>query len=195
MTISWIFYNTPVGEKYFRAELQPSLSDHLFEFNLAVREQTGSTRAASSDYVPGNKVHGLKISGRPGEDLFFLIRDEKGTEKKIRYIPDIFWVSGGDIGVTHNIAEYRKYFEASMGLSEQEMYCEALFDEYKKLKIATHMEAQVNKPGQPYKTYHIDPQDFFRKNAVAKELLKQGRECFKGTPAEWFEIRKEATHL
>lgn len=192
MTISWTFYNTPKGNEHFRAELQPSVGDHLFEFNLAVHQQGDSSWVILPNYVPGNEAHKLRISGRPVQDLLLLIKDKNGTEKRLRYPANIFWVDGGDIGIVQNIADYRKYFEDSMGLSEQEMYCEALFDEYKKLKAATHMEAQIIKPGRPYKVYQINPQDLMRKKIIAKELLSQDRENFRGTPAEWFEIRKEA---
>lgn len=184
-----------MGEKYFRAELQPSLGDHIFEFNLAVRGQDGSLLVVLPDYVPGSEAHKLRISGQSGQDLLFMIKDKNGTEKRLRYSANLFWVDGGDIGIVQNVVDYRKYFEESMGLSEQEMYCEALLDEYRKLEVATHIEAQIIKPGQPYKTYQIDPQDLIRKRVVAKELLKQGREYFRGTPSEWFEIRKDATHL
>jgi len=191
MTISWIFYNTPKGKEYFRAELQPSIGDHLFEFNLAVHLKDDSSWIVLPNYVSGNEAHALKISGQPGQDLVLLIKDKNGTEKRLRYPANIFWVYGDDIGIVQNIADYRKYFEESMGLSEQEMYCEALFDEYKKLEDATRMEAQIIKPGRPYKVYQINPQDLMRKKAVAKELINQGRDSFMGTPAEWFEIRKD----
>jgi len=192
MTISWTFYNTPKGKEHFRAELQPSVGDHLFEFNLAVHKQGDSSWVILPNYVSGNEANKLKINGQPGQDLLLLIKDKNGTEKRLRYPAHVFWVNGGDIGIVQNIADYRKYFEESMGLSEHEMYCEALFDEYKKLEATTHMEAQTIKPGQPYKVYHINPQDLMRRKAVAKELINQGRDCFKGTPAEWFEVRKEA---
>ncbi len=192
MTIFWTFLNTPRGKERFRVELQPSVGDHIFEFNLAVHRHGDSTWVVLPNYVPGSEAHKLKISGQPGQDLLLLIKDQKGTEKRIRYSADVFWVDGGDIGTIQNIADYRKYFEESLGLSEEEMYCEALFDEYKKLEVATHAEAQDVKRGQPYNFYQINPQDLMRKKIIAKELLKQGRERFKGTPAEWFEIRKEA---
>lgn len=191
MTIFWTFINTPHGKEHFQAELQPSVGDHLFEFNLAVHRHGDSTWTVLPKYVPGNEAHALKISGQPGQDLLLLIKDQNGTEKRLRYAADVFWVDGGDIGIVQNIADYRKYFEESLGLSEQEMYCEALFDEYKKLEVATHMEAQTIKPGQPYKFHRINLQDLARKKAVAKELTNQGRDCFRGTPSEWFKIRKD----
>ena len=192
MTIFWTFYNTPHGHRYFQSELQPSVGDHLFEFNLAVHRRGDSTRIMLPNYVPGNEAHKLKIKGQPGQDLLLLIKDQNGTEKRIRYSTDTFWVNGGDIGIVQNIADYRKYFEKSLGLSEEEMYYEVLFDEYKKLDVATHVEAQTIKRGQAYKIYPINLQDLLLKKAVAKEILKQGRECFRGTPAEWFKIRKDS---
>lgn len=191
MTIFWTFFNTPRGKEHFRVELQPSVGDHLFEFNLAVHRHGDLTWVVLPNYSPGSEAHKLKISGRQGQDLLLLIRDQKGTEKRIRYSADVFWVDGGDIGTVQNITDHRKYFEESLGLSEEEMYCEALFDEYKKLKVTTHAEAQDVKRTQPYEFYQINPQDLMRMKNIAKELLKQGREYFKGTLAEWFEMRKE----
>lgn len=192
MIISWTFYNTPRGKEFFRAELQPSIGDHIFEFNLAVHCQGNSSWVVLPNYVSGSEAHKLKINGQTGQDLIVLIKDQKGTEKRIRYSADVFWVDGGDIGIVQNIVDYKKYFEESLGLSEQEMYCEALFDEYKRLETATHIEAQVIKPGQSYKVNHINFQDLTLLKSVAKEIIKLGRENFKGTPSDWFEISKDA---
>jgi hypothetical protein len=63
-----------------------------------------------------------------------------------------------------------------------------LYEEYKKLKLATHLEAQVLKPGQPYKVYPINPRDLLRRKDVAEELIANYKEYFKDKPDEWWDL-------
>src|SRR3989344_4155856 len=107
MTISWTFYNIPKGKEYFRVELQPSVGDYLFEFNLAAHRHGDPNWVILPNYVPGNEAHKLGINGQPGQDLLLLIKDKNGTEKRLRYPANIFWVEGCDIGIVQSIADYR----------------------------------------------------------------------------------------
>jgi hypothetical protein len=66
---------------------------------------------------------------------------------------------------------------------------EDLYEEYKRLKIATHLEAQIGRRSQLYKIHYINPDDLMRRKDLAKELVKNYKEYFEGKPAEWFDLK------
>ncbi len=192
MTIFWTFYNTPRNGEYFEAHLQTSTGDHIFQFNLAVHSRGDSNWiVASQDYVVGNEADRLRIRGLRGQDLLLLVRDSNGTEKRIRYSADMNWVDAGDIGTAQNIADYRKYFEDSLGLTEEQMYCKALYDEYLHLDAKTHIVVRDYDPNVPIEGKHIEYQDLLRKKILAKELVNTCRDYFDDKPAEWHDLKLE----
>lgn len=69
---------------------------------------------------------------------------------------------------------------------------DSLYAEYKKLKASTHREAQILKIGQPYKVHHISHDEFMRRKALAKELVKNYEKYFDGKHEEWFDLKKDA---
>lgn len=68
---------------------------------------------------------------------------------------------------------------------------EDLYAEYKKLKASTRIEAQIGKPGQPYKVHRIIPDELKRRKDIAKELVNNYKEYFKGKRGEWFELEQD----
>ena len=77
-------------------------------------------------------------------------------------------------------------------MEEDRKKFEKLYEEYKKLKVATHIEAQILKPGQPYKLQSINPDDFMRRKKLAKELVKNYKDHFKGMRGELYDIELDA---
>ena len=76
-------------------------------------------------------------------------------------------------------------------MKNQTQYCENLYREYKKLEVATHIEAQILKRGQPYKIQHINPQDLMRRKILAKELVEHCKDYFEDKPGEWYDIKMD----
>src|SRR3989338_8060129 len=124
--------------------------------------------------------------------LLLLFRDDKGTEKRIRFSPSLHWAEGGDVAYTQSIADYRKYFEDSQGLTEDHMYCKALFDEYQYLEAKTAIIVRDYDPNVPIEAKYIDPQDLMRRKILAKELAMSCKEYFEDMPAEWHDIQLDA---
>jgi hypothetical protein len=77
-------------------------------------------------------------------------------------------------------------------MNENNIKCEFLYEEYKKLKETTHLEAQILRPGQPYKVQYINSDDLMRRKALAKELVENYKEYFKDKPGEWFDLESDA---
>ena len=194
MTILWTFYNLPRGNEYFEVKLTPSIGDYIFQFNLAVRAPDDSNwRIASKDFISGKQASGLRIEGLREHDLFLLVKDENGTKKRIKYKVDDYWIDEGDKVSTQRISKYRQYFISSLGISEEEMYCKALFEEYQDLKAKTcSVVGQDLKRGQSYKLPHINPQDLIKKKSLAKELVKRCKSYFKNKPDEWHNLEMDA---
>lgn len=191
MTIYWTFYN--LGSKHFEAHLEPSVGDHIFSFNLGVHTPGDHMwGTASKHYVPGAQAHTLRIQGKPGQELILLIRDDKGTEKRATYNVDEYWSSDGDIVSMQSLLPYRKHYEISQGMSEQDMYCKALYKEYQVLDAKTHIIAQDYHPGKKIEGKQVDYQDLMRKTVVAKEIVECCEEFFKDKPGEWHEIKNDA---
>lgn len=65
---------------------------------------------------------------------------------------------------------------------------EELYSEYRKLVTSTHIEAQILKPGQPYKVSYIKPEELMRRKEVAKELVNNYKDFFQDKSAEWFDL-------
>ena len=198
MTISWTFYNTPKENECFEAELNPSVGDHIFQFNLVVHASGSDVWSkASQDFAPGNQSGGLRIRGRRDQDLLLLIKDEKGTEKRIKYTVDNYWVDGGDVGTMQWVSNYRKHFVSSLGISEEQMYCRALFEEYHELEAKTTLVAQdMNiRTGEITKPHYItrtSTQDLIRRKIFAKELVKQCKDYFNDKFDEWHDLELDA---
>ncbi len=72
------------------------------------------------------------------------------------------------------------------------MDCEALLKEYKELAAKTHIEAQILRPGQPYKVNIIVPEDLMRLKVVAKELVKNCKGHCNADISEWYDIEVDA---
>ena len=195
MTINWTFYNTPGGSEYFEARLSPSVGDHIFQFNLAIYTPGDTTWIkASQNFVPGNQASNLRIEGHRNQDLLLLIKDENGTEKKIKHTVEYYWVDGGDIGTSQSITDYRKHFASSLGISEEQMYCKALFEEYHDLEAKTSPVVQnINiRTGEVIKPQYINPQDLIRRKILAKELVQQCKDYFNDKFDEWHNLELDA---
>jgi len=80
----------------------------------------------------------------------------------------------------------------SLDISEEHMYCKALYEEYKKLEVVTHIETQILKRGQSYKVQYINYQDLMHRKILAKELAEHCKDYFKDKPGEWYEIEMDA---
>ncbi len=69
---------------------------------------------------------------------------------------------------------------------------EEVYSEYKKLLVSTHIEAQILKPGQPYKVNYIKPEELMRRKELANELVNDYKDFFEDKPAEWFDLVSDA---
>lgn len=78
-----------------------------------------------------------------------------------------------------------------MSIDENKERCETLYEEYKKLEATTRLEAQILKPGQPYKVQYIKPEDLMRRKSLAKELVGKYKDYFKDKPGEWFDLESD----
>lgn len=65
---------------------------------------------------------------------------------------------------------------------------EELYSEYKRLVVSTHIEAQILKPGQPYKVNYIKPEELMRRKEIANDLVSNYKDFFQDKPAEWFDL-------
>lgn len=195
MVIYWTFYNTPSDRQYFEAHMEPSMGDMLFSFNLAVHTPGDSTWVvASPNYMPGLAATGIRIEGQPGQELFLLVKDEKGTEKRLKYLVDEMWVDGSDIGNTQNVAEYRRHFVESLGINEEEIYCESIRRGYLELKQANISQAQINSPIRrgTYQVSGTNVQDGMKIKALARELVNKCSPYFEKKPMGFEEIKIDA---
>ncbi|MHB1330928.1 MAG: hypothetical protein ACYCY6_03100 [Minisyncoccota bacterium] len=68
---------------------------------------------------------------------------------------------------------------------------EELLREYERLKVSTHIEAQILRPGQPYKVNYIKPEELVRRKELAIELASNYKDYFENKPAEWFELQQD----
>lgn len=198
MTTYWTFYNIPRGGEYFEAKLSPSIGDHIFQFNLAVHTPGDTTWVkASQNFVPGNHASNLRIEGHRNQDLLFLVKDENGTEKRIRHKVDDYWVDGGDIGTVQTVVDYRKYFTSLLKISEEQMYCKALFEEYQELEAKTspvvqNMNIRTGEIIKPQYITQASTQDLIRRKVLAKELIKQCKDYFDDKFDEWHNLELDA---
>lgn len=78
------------------------------------------------------------------------------------------------------------------GMDDRVKKFEELYEEYKKLSVTTHIEAQILKPGQSYKVHYIKPDDLMRHKALAKELVENYKDYFADKPVEWFDLERDA---
>jgi hypothetical protein len=69
---------------------------------------------------------------------------------------------------------------------------EEIYEEYKRLVVSTHIEAQILRPDQSYKVNYIKPEELTRRKELAKELVKDYEDFFDGKPAEWFDLGLDA---
>lgn len=76
-------------------------------------------------------------------------------------------------------------------VNEHQKKFESLYEEYKKLVVSTHIEAQILKPGQSYKVNYIKPNELMRRKELAKELVENYKIFFEGRPAEWFDLERD----
>src|SRR3989338_3530496 len=111
MVLFWTFYNIPTDQQYCQVQLEPSIPDHDYSFNLGV-QNPGEKKwlMASQDYVPGLKAWDLKIHAKHNQNVVLLVRDNSGTVKRFRFPIDNYWILGGDIGTCQTITDYRKHF-------------------------------------------------------------------------------------
>jgi predicted house-cleaning noncanonical NTP pyrophosphatase (MazG superfamily) len=68
---------------------------------------------------------------------------------------------------------------------------EKIYEEYKRLVVSTHIEAQILKPGQPYKVNYIKPEELTLRKELAKKLVNEYKDFFEGKPAEWFDLQRD----
>lgn len=78
-------------------------------------------------------------------------------------------------------------------MQDRKIQFEKLHEEYKKLVVSTHIEAQILRPGQPYKVNYIKPEELTRRKELAKELVGKYKDFFEGKPAEWFDLQRDAS--
>lgn len=191
MTIHWTFYN--YGEnKHFRFSISPSVADHLFKVNLAVHTPGDTTWVmAGPEYVPGSQAHDLSIQGHQDQEVFVLIEDENGVQKRAKYSASENWLHEGDVGTRQAILDYRSHFVESMGISEEHMYCRSLYEEYERLATGTQEEVQIGSNGE-YQTRTVNSWDEMKKKVYAKEMLNRCESYFVNDQAKWQEIRTDA---
>ncbi|KKL23257.1 hypothetical protein LCGC14_2427230 [marine sediment metagenome] len=193
MTITWEFINIPRNKQLCIASLSPSIADHIFEFNLGAHKKGEETWVkVSENYISGDKTHNLQIRVKQDQHVLLLVKDRKGVEKNISFDVKKRWIDKGDICSTSEPINYQKYFVDSLGISEGDMYCEALFEEYRKLEVKNHITSQDYISGVDMKTKHINLQDSIRINVLAKELIKCCEGYFKNKSEEWRNIEINA---
>lgn len=196
MTIYWTFYNTPRSSEYFEAKLSPSIGDHIFQFNLAVHTPGDKNwMVASKNFMPGSQAGYLRVEGHRDQDLLLLVKDANGAERRIGHRVSDYWVDGGDIGTMQSIPDYRRHFITSLGISEEQMYCKALFEEYQELEAKTSPMVQDIRRGGTIKIQPINnnnTQDLIRRKVLAKELVKLCKDYFNDKFDEWYNLELDA---
>lgn len=194
MTINWTFFNIPQGSERFEARLSPTVGDYIFKFNLAVHTPGDKMQlTASQSYISGNLTGDLRVRGNSNQEVLLLIEDENGMKRQMKFSPAERWVRGRDVGMTAEGVDYRNGFVESLGMSEQHMYCKALFEEYKVLRAKTHVQIEnPPKRGESYAPQMINANDLIRTRILAKELAKNCEDYLRDQPDDWFDIEKYA---
>lgn len=75
--------------------------------------------------------------------------------------------------------------------TEKQNKFDELYEEYKQLVVSTHIEAQILRPGQPYKVNYIKPEELTRRRLLAEELVENYEVYFRDKPAEWFALQQD----
>ncbi len=70
-------------------------------------------------------------------------------------------------------------------------YCEALFDKYKRLKVATRLNVQNLESDGSFKVGYRDQEKVVRKKAIARELFKNCESFLKEKPREWRDLQRD----
>lgn len=66
-----------------------------------------------------------------------------------------------------------------------------LYEEYQKLKITTHIEVQILKPGQSYNARYIKLDDLMHRKELAREIVSHYKDYFEVKPTEWFDLERD----